>query len=80
MVESVQKTDLLFYNNIGSTLSLLECMKENNVFKLIFSSSANVYDDKQLLPLKKIAKLEILKTHMVLLNILLREFYGSCKT
>ena len=56
VVESVQKPIYYFDNNIGSTLSLLECMKENNVFKLIFSSSANVYDDKQLLPLKENSK------------------------
>ena len=40
-----------------STLSLLECMKENNVFKLIFSSSATVYNDKQPLPFKETAKI-----------------------
>jgi len=55
--ESVQRPIHYFDNNIGSTLSLLECMKENNVFKLIFSSSANVYDDEQQLPLKETSKI-----------------------
>ena len=32
--ESIEKPILYFDNNIGSTLSLLECMKENNVFKI----------------------------------------------
>ena len=55
--ESVKKPIDYFNNNIVSTLSLLECMKENNVFKLIFSSSATVYNDKQPLPFKETAKI-----------------------
>lgn len=55
--ESVKKPIDYFNNNIGSTLSLLECMKENNVFKLIFSSSATIYNDKQPLPIKETAKI-----------------------
>ena len=37
-------------NNIQSTLSLLECMKKNKVYKLIFSSSDTVYNQNQKLP------------------------------
>ncbi len=55
--ESIEKSIDYYANNIGSLLSLIECMKENNVFKLIFSSSANIYDDNQLLPLKEDAKI-----------------------
>lgn len=55
--ESAQKPISYFENNIASTLSLLECMRDNNVFKLIFSSSANVYDDLQPLPLKENSKI-----------------------
>ena len=55
--ESVKKPIDYFDNNIGSTLSLLECMKESNVFKLIFSSSANLYNEKQILPLKETSKI-----------------------
>ena len=51
--ESTEKPIDYFSNNIGSTLSLLECMKENNLFKIIFSSSATVYNDNQSLPLKE---------------------------
>lgn len=53
--ESIEKPISYFDNNIGSTLSLLECMQENNVLKIIFSSSAIVYNDTQLLPLKEIS-------------------------
>ena len=48
--ESVKNPIAYYNNNIGSTLSLLDCMQQNNVFKLIFSSSATVYNDMQSLP------------------------------
>ena len=54
--ESIQKPIYYFDNNIGSTLALVECMQEKRVFKIIFSSSASVYDDKQPLPLKETGK------------------------
>ena len=54
--ESVQKPIKYFNNNIISTISLLECMKENNVFRIIFSSSATVYNDNQSLPLTENSK------------------------
>ncbi len=59
--ESCEKPIDYFDNNIGSTLSLLDCMKENRIFKIIFSSSANVYNDGQLLPLKENAKVGNIK-------------------
>ena len=43
--QSINKPISYFDNNIGSTLSLLECMEERGVFKLIFSSSANLYNE-----------------------------------
>ena len=55
--ESVEKPISYFDNNIGSTLSLLECMAENNVFKIIFSSSCTVYDDTQPPPWKETSKI-----------------------
>lgn len=54
--ESFEKPISYFENNIGSTLSLLDCMKENNVFKIIFSSSATVYNSEQPLPWKETDK------------------------
>lgn len=54
--ESVKKPISYYENNIASTLSLLECMKEFNVYKLIFSSSATVYDNTQPLPWKETYK------------------------
>lgn len=54
--ESIQKPIKYFNNNIISTISLLECMQENNVFKIVFSSSASVYNDNQPLPLTENSK------------------------
>jgi len=50
--------DPLFYyrNNIVSTLSLCEVMKEKGVKKLIFSSSATVYGTPEELPLKETSR------------------------
>ena len=42
-----------FDNNIISTLSLLQCMQEKKIFKLIFSSSALVYNQDEDLVLKE---------------------------
>jgi len=47
VAESIEKPLNYFDNNIGSTLSLLECMQEKKIFNLIFSSSATVYDPNQ---------------------------------
>jgi UDP-glucose 4-epimerase len=44
--ESVEKPLLYYYNNIGTTINLLEAMKKHNVKKMIFSSSATVYGDQ----------------------------------
>lgn len=42
--ESIEQPLVYLENNIGSTLSLLECMNKSKVFNLVFSSSASVYD------------------------------------
>jgi UDP-glucose 4-epimerase len=48
--ESTKKPLKYLNNNIGSTLGLIECMQEKNKFNLIFSSSAVVYDEKNVPP------------------------------
>jgi len=49
--ESVEKPDLYWENNVVGTRILLEAMKEADVKKMIFSSSATVYGDPKKLPL-----------------------------
>ena len=49
--ESVQKPDLYFGNNIGSTNVLLKVMKEHNCKNIVFSSSATVYGNPKRVPI-----------------------------
>ena len=51
--ESVAKPIEYYQNNIGGTLSLTNCMKEHNVKKIVFSSSATVYGDPASVPIKE---------------------------
>lgn len=55
--ESVEKPLQYYENNLLSTLSLCEVMKEHNVKKLVFSSSATVYGTPKELPIKEDASL-----------------------
>jgi UDP-glucose 4-epimerase len=48
---------MYYRNNIDSTLSLLEVMSEYNVKKIVFSSSATVYGNPEVLPIKEDSKL-----------------------
>ena len=57
VAESVKDPIKYFDNNIASTLSLLECMRDSKVFKLIFSSSATVYNAVQKLPFTETSKI-----------------------
>ena len=51
--ESVSMPLEYYHNNIMSTLVLCEVMKEYNVKKLVFSSSATVYGDPQTVPIEE---------------------------
>jgi len=48
--ESVQKPVEYYRNNIDTTLTLLETMKEAGVSRIVFSSSATVYGDDNVPP------------------------------
>lgn len=48
--ESVKKPILYYRNNIDTTLTLLECMKETGIKNFIFSSSATVYGEENPVP------------------------------
>ena len=49
--ESIQKPQLYFDNNIGTSEVLLRVMGKHNVKKLVFSSSATVYGDPKRVPI-----------------------------
>lgn len=54
--ESCAKPVLYYDNNIGGTLALVEVMQKHNCRKIIFSSSATVYGDPEVLPLTETCK------------------------
>lgn len=54
--ESTKKPLEYYINNISGTLVLLETMKKYNVKKFIFSSSATVYGDPEIIPLTENCK------------------------
>ena len=49
--ESVQKPIEYYYNNLYGTLNLIMAMREHNVKRIIFSSSATVYGDPAMIPI-----------------------------
>ncbi len=51
--ESVKDPVAYYRNNLDATLSLLECMAEHNVKRVVFSSSATVYGDPAEVPLRE---------------------------
>ncbi len=54
--ESVQKPIEYYTNNISGALVLLDTMKKYNVKKFIFSSSATVYGDPEIIPITEDCK------------------------
>ncbi len=54
--ESVEQPIKYYDINIGSTISLLTVMNENNIKKFVFSSSATVYGEAETLPIKETSK------------------------
>jgi UDP-glucose 4-epimerase len=51
--ESVSQPLRYYQNNLGGTLNLLECMRARNVHRIVFSSSATVYQDAAGRPLQE---------------------------
>ena len=78
--ESVEEALKYYDNNVGGSISLLEAMKNANVTKMVFSSSATVYGEPQELPIKEDHPLNptnpYSKTKLAVEN-LLRDLYRS---
>lgn len=51
--ESVEKPLEYYNNNLGGTISLLNAMKSANVKNIIFSSSATVYGESEIMPVNE---------------------------
>lgn len=55
--ESIYQPLKYYNNNLDGTLKLLNAMKFNNIKKIIFSSSATVYDEDELMPVSENSKI-----------------------
>jgi UDP-glucose 4-epimerase len=55
--ESVEKPLLYYDNNVGGTVKLLEAMARHRVRRMVFSSSATVYGDPEVLPIPETHRL-----------------------
>ena len=78
--ESVAKPLEYYRNNLDSTLSLLEVMKEYNCKKIVFSSSATVYGKPKSLPIKEDFPLSTTNpygTTKLIIEGILRDLYKS---
>jgi len=51
--ESCEKPIFYYHNNISGTLNLIQSMEEHNVRNIVFSSSATVYSDSKVVPVKE---------------------------
>jgi UDP-glucose 4-epimerase len=54
--ESVEKPLMYYHNNVATTISVLEAMREANVKRFVFSSTCAVYGDPEKVPITEDAK------------------------
>ena len=78
--ESVKEPLKYYENNLMSTINLLNVMKEFNVKRIVFSSSATVYGTPKELPLKEDAPLSTTNpygTTKLMIEMILKDLYIS---
>lgn len=78
--ESVEKPILYYKNNITGTINLLEIMKEQDVKKIVFSSSATVYGNSTDVPFKEDTPLSATNPYgrtKLMIEEILRDIYVS---
>jgi UDP-glucose 4-epimerase len=61
--ESMVKPEIYFRNNTASTLSLLEAMLSSGPRKIVFSSTAAVYGEPEVVPIPEDARLQPTNTY-----------------
>ena len=79
--ESVVKPLEYYINNVYGALNLLEVMKEHNVKNFVFSSSATVYGNPKVVPLKEDAEVgnttNPYGTTKYMIEVILKDLYKS---
>lgn len=78
--ESVEQPLTYYQNNLISTLNLLEIMEQNQVFNLIYSSSATVYGEPRVVPIIEDAPLSANSPYgstKIMQEQILKDIYNS---
>ena len=78
--ESVAKPLLYYDCNIGGTVNLLEALSARGIKKFVFSSSATVYGEPEMLPLVETARLQATNPYgrtKLFIEEILRDTYAS---
>jgi len=78
--ESVEKPLEYYDNNVGGTVTLLKVMRELEIKKIVFSSSATVYGDPDFLPLTEEHPLRATNPYgrtKLMIEEILRDLYQS---
>lgn len=78
--ESVEKPLEYYRNNVCGTISLLESMKEYDIKKLVFSSSATVYGNPHMVPIAEDFPLSVTNPYgrsKLIIEDILRDLYKS---
>lgn len=80
--ESVEMPLRYYKNNLSGTLNLLESMGDHDVKKLVFSSSATVYGEPEMVPIKETASLSATNPYgrtKLMIEEILRDLAASDK-
>ena len=78
--ESTEKPLDYYYNNVAGAIVLLQTMQKFNVKKFVFSSSATVYGDPEIVPLTEKAKTEAVNPYgstKLQIERILKDLYNS---
>ena len=78
--ESVQIPLSYYFNNVAGTVTLCEVMAENNVKKIVFSSSATVYGSPKKVPITEDMELHVTNPYgrtKLMIEDILRDLYVS---
>lgn len=78
--ESILEPIKYYQNNLNSTLNLCEVMNKHNVYKIIFSSSATVYGENSVSPIKENSSLSTTNPYgstKLMNEMILRDLYIS---
>lgn len=78
--ESVAQPLRYYQNNLTSTLHLLNCMEQKEIYEFVFSSSATVYGDPHAVPIKEDFPLHATNPYgrsKLMIEEMLRDLYQS---